>query len=147
MAGKGTFGTVFYGHVRGTGKKIAIKKVLQDKRYKNRELQILKTLKHPNLLEMKDYYMTQEGQEEYLNVVMDYFPENLYQGIKKKPMNPLLIKLYMYQILRGLLFMGFSDIAHRDMKPHNVLINQQTNKVVICDFGSAKQLVKGKNLV
>jgi hypothetical protein len=36
VAGKGTFGTVFYGHVRGTGKKIAIKKVLQDKRYKNR---------------------------------------------------------------------------------------------------------------
>ncbi len=36
VAGKGTFGTVFYGHVKGTGKKIAIKKVLQDKRYKNR---------------------------------------------------------------------------------------------------------------
>jgi serine/threonine protein kinase len=36
VAGKGTFGTVFYGHVRGTGKKVAIKKVLQDKRYKNR---------------------------------------------------------------------------------------------------------------
>ena len=41
--------------------------------------------------------------------------------------------------------MNFSSIAHRDMKPHNVLINQQTNKVVICDFGSAKQLVKGKS--
>lgn len=36
VAGKGTFGTVYYGHIRGTGRKIAIKKVLQDKRYKNR---------------------------------------------------------------------------------------------------------------
>lgn len=36
VAGKGTFGTVYVGHVRGTGKKIAIKKVLQDRRYKNR---------------------------------------------------------------------------------------------------------------
>lgn len=36
IAGKGTFGTVYVGHVRGTGAKIAIKKVLQDKRYKNR---------------------------------------------------------------------------------------------------------------
>jgi len=36
IAGKGTFGTVYVGHVRGTGVKIAIKKVLQDKRYKNR---------------------------------------------------------------------------------------------------------------
>lgn len=74
---------------------------------------------------------------------MDYFPENLYQSIKKKPMNPLLIKIYIYQILRGLMYMSFQDIAHRDMKPHNVLVNSLTNKVVICDFGSAKQLVKG----
>lgn len=110
-------------------------------------MQILKTLKHPNLLEMKDYFLTQEDDKEYLNVVMDYFPENLYQTIKKKPMNPNLIKIYMYQILRGLMFMSFKDIAHRDMKPHNVLINPQTNKTVVCDFGSAKQLVKGKSFI
>jgi len=75
---------------------------------------------------------------------MDYFPENLYQSIKKKPMNPSLIKIYIYQILRGLMFMSFQDIAHRDMKPHNVLVNPSSNKVVICDFGSAKQLVVGE---
>lgn len=39
--------------------------------------------------------------------------------------------------------MNFQDIAHRDMKPHNVLVNSLTNKVVICDFGSAKQLIYG----
>lgn len=38
IAGKGTFGVVYFGRVRLTGEKIAIKKVLQDKRYKNREL-------------------------------------------------------------------------------------------------------------
>lgn len=74
---------------------------------------------------------------------MDYFPENLYQSIRKRPMNPSLIKIYMYQILRGLMFMAFQNIAHRDMKPHNVLVNASTNKVVVCDFGSAKQLVTG----
>lgn len=36
VAGKGTFGTVYIGHAKGTGEKVAIKKVLQDKRYKNR---------------------------------------------------------------------------------------------------------------
>ena len=36
VAGKGTFGTVYFGHLRSSGQKIAIKKVLQDKRYKNR---------------------------------------------------------------------------------------------------------------
>lgn len=74
---------------------------------------------------------------------MDYFPENLYQFIKKKSVNSSLVKIYIYQILRGLMYMSFHSISHRDMKPHNLLVNQQTNKVVICDFGSAKQLVKG----
>ncbi len=58
-------------------------------------------------------------------------------------MNATLIKIYIYQILRGLMYMNFHDIAHRDMKPHNVLVNSVTNKVVICDFGSAKQLIQG----
>ena len=46
IAGKGTFGVVYFGRVRLSGEKIAIKKVLQDKRYKNRELEILKMLDH-----------------------------------------------------------------------------------------------------
>ena len=84
VAGKGTFGTVYYGHVKTTGEKIAIKKVLQDKRYKNRQLQILKMVENSNVLEMRDHYMSVEGEKEYLNVVMDYFPYNLYQIIRKK---------------------------------------------------------------
>ena len=62
-------------------------------------------------------------------------------------MNLALIKIYIYQVLRGLMYMSFQDIAHRDMKPHNVLVNSATNKVVICDFGSAKQLVQGNNFL
>lgn len=33
---------------------------------------------------MRDYFLTYEGDKEYLNVVMDYFPYNLYQVVKKK---------------------------------------------------------------
>lgn len=36
VAGKGTFGVVYFGRVLLTGEKIALKKVLQDKKYKNR---------------------------------------------------------------------------------------------------------------
>jgi hypothetical protein len=53
VAGKGTFGVVYFGTNRLTGEKVAIKKVFQDKKYKNREHQILKMLKHPNNLVMK----------------------------------------------------------------------------------------------
>jgi glycogen synthase kinase 3 beta len=35
------------------------------------------------------------------------------------------------------------SISHRDIKPQNILVDKNTHKVVICDFGSAKKLVKG----
>ena len=144
VAGRGTFGVVYYGRVRLTGEKIALKKVLQDKKYKNRELEILKQVKHLNILEMKDYFLTQEHEEEYLNVVMDYYPDNLFQVIKKKELTPILIKLYAYQIMRGLNYLSMLSISHRDIKPQNILVDRNKNSVVICDFGSAKKLVKGE---
>jgi serine/threonine protein kinase len=58
--GSGTFGTVFKVRDKKTLEIVAIKKVYQDKNYKNRELDILKTLNHPNVLSMKDSYFTYE---------------------------------------------------------------------------------------
>lgn len=34
------------------------------------------------------------------------------------------------------------SIAHRDIKPQNILVDKHENTLVISDFGSAKQLVK-----
>jgi serine/threonine protein kinase len=33
-------------------------------------------------------------------------------------------------------------IADRDIKPQNILVDRTSHKVIISDFGSAKQLVK-----
>jgi glycogen synthase kinase 3 beta len=57
--------------------------VFQDKKYKNRELEILKILNHPNILKMRDSFYTYEADKEYLNVVMDYYPSNLYESLQK----------------------------------------------------------------
>jgi serine/threonine protein kinase len=54
----------------------------------------------------------------------------------------LLIKLYTYQILKGINYLSSLSIAHRDIKPQNILVDRVTHRVVICDFGSAKKLVK-----
>ena len=144
VAGKGTFGVVYFGINRLTGEKIAIKKVFQDKKYKNREHTILKMLNHPNNLAMKDSFTTHEGNDEYLNIVMTYFPDNLYQVVKKKEISPLLTKIYAYQLFRGLNYLSMISIAHRDIKPQNILVDKSNNLLVITDFGSAKQLVKSK---
>ena len=52
-------------------------------------------------------------------------------------------KIILYQMLRGLNYLRTLSIAHRDIKPQNILFDITTNKAIICDFGSAKQLVEG----
>jgi len=42
-----------------TGEPVAIKKVYQDKRYKNRELQIMKELCHDNVVTLQHAFYTQ----------------------------------------------------------------------------------------
>ena len=78
--------------------------------YKNRELSIIKELKHDNCCYLYDYFYTTASDnpdEEYLNLIMEYMPETLYREVRnfakqKKNMPLLLIKLYAYQIIRGL---------------------------------------------
>lgn len=105
-------------------------------------------LNHPNVLYMKDSFFTYENSKEYLNVVMDYYDQNLYEAIKKynkkSPMPRIRFKAYAYQLLRSLLYLKTIGIAHRDIKPQNVLVNEKTLKLVMCDFGSAKQLKPGE---
>jgi len=53
IIGNGSFGVVFQASVVETGETVAIKKVLQDKRFKNRELHIMRQLArepHPNVI-------------------------------------------------------------------------------------------------
>jgi serine/threonine protein kinase len=74
---------------------------------------------------------------------MEHFHEDLYSMNARKKIKPQLIQIYMYQIFKGLEYLANNNIAHRDLKPHNILINKITNKAVICDFGSAKKIKNG----
>ena len=73
-------------------------------RYKNRELQTMQVLDHPNVVCLKHYFCsTTEKEELYLNLVLEYVPETVHRVIKHyNKMNqrmPLIyVKLYMYQV-------------------------------------------------
>jgi serine/threonine protein kinase len=57
---------------------VAIKKVLQDKRFKNRELQIMKMVNHPNIVKLKQcFYSTTEKDETFLHLVLEYVPDTV----------------------------------------------------------------------
>jgi serine/threonine protein kinase len=58
----------------------AIKKVLQDKRFKNRELQIMKMMDHVNVVKLKHcFYSTNERREVYLNLVLEFVPDTVHR--------------------------------------------------------------------
>ncbi|KAA8515083.1 hypothetical protein F0562_018130 [Nyssa sinensis] len=151
VVGTGSFGVVFQAKCLETGETVAIKKVLQDKRYKNRELQLMRTMDHPNVISLKHcFYSTTSKNELFLNLVMEYVPETMYQVLKhysnvNQRMPLIYVKLYTYQIFRGLAYMHtVAGVCHRDLKPQNLLVDPLTHQAKICDFGSAKMLVKGE---
>ncbi|KAK6937224.1 Protein kinase domain, partial [Dillenia turbinata] len=151
VVGHGSFGVVFQAKCLETGETVAIKKVLQDKRYKNRELQTMRLLDHPNVLSLKHcFFSTTEKDELYLNLVLEYVPETVHRVIKhynkmNQRMPLIFVKLYTYQIFRALAYLhGSIGVCHRDIKPQNLLVNPHTHQLKICDFGSAKVLVRGE---
>uniref|UniRef100_M1CBL8 non-specific serine/threonine protein kinase n=1 Tax=Solanum tuberosum TaxID=4113 RepID=M1CBL8_SOLTU len=112
VVGTGSFGVVFQAKCRETGEIVAIKKVLQDKRYKNRELQIMQMLDHPNIVALKHSFFSTTDKEEICRALA-----------------------YIHNCI---------GICHRDIKPQNLLVNPHTHQLKLCDFGSAKVLVKGE---
>ena len=79
---------------------------------------------------------------------MDFVPETLYRVSryyrKQKEYFPnILVKLYSYQMLRSLNYIHIMGICHRDIKPQNLLVDPFNHVLKLCDFGSAKKLVKG----
>jgi len=154
VIGNGSFGIVFQARMVNVPKEeedIAIKKVLQDKRFKNRELQIMRLVKHPNVVDLRAFFYSngEKKDEVYLNLVQEYVPETVYRASRhyvklKQPMPMLQIKLYMYQLLRSLAYIHSVGICHRDIKPQNLLLNPGTGVLKLCDFGSAKILVQGE---
>ncbi|KAL1919046.1 uncharacterized protein VTP21DRAFT_2427 [Calcarisporiella thermophila] len=148
IVGNGSFGMVYYAKILNTSEDVAIKKVLQDKRFKNRELQIMKVLDHPNIVQLKSYFYTngEKNGEVYLQLVLDYVPQTIYRVTRdyakqKQPIPMLLVKLYMYQVFRSLAYIHALGICHRDIKPQNLLLDPASGIVRLCDFGSAKILL------
>ncbi|KAH0755201.1 hypothetical protein KY290_025471 [Solanum tuberosum] len=145
VVGTGSFGVVFQAKCLETGESVAIKKVLQDRRYKNRELQIMRMLDHPNAVHLRHcFYSTTEKNEVYLNLVLEYVSETVYR-VSRHHMPIIYVQLYTYQICRALNYMhNVIGVCHRDIKPQNLLVNPHTHQLKICDFGSAKMLVPGE---
>jgi len=151
VIGNGSFGVVYQAKLCETNEMVAIKKVLQDKRFKNRELQIMRRLDHCNIVKLLYFFYTSGDKKDeiYLNLVLEFIPETVYKVARqyskqKQTMPVLFIKLYMYQLFRSLAYIHSHGICHRDIKPQNLLLDPESGILKLCDFGSAKHLVRGE---
>lgn len=139
----------------------------------NRELQIMRIVRHPNIVELKAFYYSNgdrvmcsgtpaasfpvtdtlssrlQKDEVYLNLVLEYVPETVYRASRyfnklKTTMPMLEVKLYIYQLFRSLAYIHSQGICHRDIKPQNLLLDPNTGILKLCDFGSAKILIENE---
>ena len=96
-----------------------------------KEVKALVGLKHNNIVTMNELIL----KDEELCMIFDYVGQNLYEySIKTgKELNEIKIRNIIYQILQGLSYMHKKSFFHRDMKPENILINEDIVK--IADFG------------
>lgn len=146
MVGHGSFGYVYQINILPDNRQAAIKRVLQDRRFKNRELAIMRVIRHQNIVNLLYYfYKTNDKNEVYLHLILEYVPETLYNAshwyISRRRTMPLFeVKLYSYQLFRSLNYIHSLGICHRDIKPQNLLIDPVRGILKLCDFGSAKIL-------
>lgn len=113
-------------------------------------------LDHKNVVALKSFFYSSVNEEVYLNLVLEHVPETLgwlishYSDLKQQV--PLVLtKVFTYQLLRAVGYIHCLGIAHRDIKPQNLLINVSTGVLKLCDFGryqkfnfSSKVLVSGE---
>jgi len=152
MVGSGAFGVVRYAELHPSGEKVAVKKVYDDPRYRNRELPISKLMDHPNVVKLRYYYYSNTANGRFLHLIMDYIPDNL-MGVMRRWRTPSggpsarTVQKYSLQLFKALEYLhDVLNVCHRDIKPENILVDVASSVVKVCDFGSAKRLTQEANI-
>lgn len=140
----GTFGVVM--KIESGARIYALKVVYEDLRYINRELELLLKLDHLHVIGLVAHCTEQETPHgHYRCLFLEYLPIILETILNTKPDLDKLQKLYR-QALTGLDYLHKKGITHRDIKPCNILIDDEWN-LKICDMGTAKLIEEGcKNI-
>jgi serine/threonine protein kinase len=145
--GTGSFAKVYKAIDTHTADKdfVAIKKIAIQKLSKTlldrfqREIQIMKTLNHSNVISMRTSYVNEKS----IYIIMEYCNSgSLKQRYYDMSITEKQLRFILNQIFQGMNYLDTQGVFHRDIKPENILIhNEHPEKLIekdvikITDFG------------
>ncbi|KAI6177534.1 Mitogen-activated protein kinase [Aphelenchoides bicaudatus] len=143
--GYGAFGVVWSVTDPRSQKRVALKKMpnvfqnLASCKRVFREIQMLASFRHDNVLGLLDIlHPPNQHFFQEIHVLTELMQSDLHKIIvSPQQLTVDHVKVFIYQILRGLKYLHSAKILHRDIKPGNLLVN--SNCILkICDFGLAR---------
>jgi len=146
--------TEFFKYIRNIFTKIYFKvavkilekvKILEqaDKTRVEREIKILKTLRHNNIIQLYSVISTSTT----IYLIMEYASgKELFDYIVlKQRLNEMEACKFFQQIISGIEYLHKLRIVHRDLKPENLLLDNK-KEIKIADFGLSNLYSKGELL-
>ncbi|XP_019247546.1 PREDICTED: mitogen-activated protein kinase kinase kinase YODA-like isoform X2 [Nicotiana attenuata] len=146
LLGKGKFGHVYAGFNSNNGQMCAIKEVRmistditskESLKQLTQEITLLSQFSHPNIVQ----YYGSELRGDKLSLYLEYVPGGSILKLVEEygPFEEKIMSSYTRKILSGLIFLHERNIAHRDIKGANILVNAK-GEIKLADFGMAKHI-------
>ena len=150
--GLGAYGVVCSCYDKKENRNVAIKKVgnafedLVDAKRIVREIKLLRYFDHDNIVSLYDIPKppSRTGFND-IYIISDLMETDLHRVIySRQDLTDDHIQYFIYQILRGVLYMHSANIIHRDLKPANILANKNCD-LKICDLGLGRGEVRDED--
>ena len=143
--GSGAFGSVRAAVLKSTNQERAIKtvrkdKILKDMQSKSKffsEIEILRQLSNPNIVQLYEFY---EDKRSFHLVTEKLNGGELFEFIvSSETISESIAAHFMVQVLRAVNYCHSRGVIHRDLKPENLLLERKSPKSVlkIIDFGAS----------
>jgi serine/threonine protein kinase len=141
--GRGGMGAVVLARHRSAGHRVAIKVASTEKfdaeglaRFA-REASLMARFRHPNIVRLYDVRQIAEGR---VGIVMEYVRGVSLARLlaERKPLPFDLCKGILHDLGQALAHAHANGVIHRDVKPHNVLVEEGSGRAKLSDFGIAK---------
>ena len=109
-----------------------------------REIKILKQLtdmaSNSHTVKLRETRaVKRDKKDSLLFIVMDFHHRTL-NSFMDTPLEPMELKKLTYNLLCSLNFIHESGIMHRDIKPDNILIDENS-RIKLCDFGLSRTIL------